>query len=86
MSRYDVYQRWKRNVEARNLPCTLTFKQWRAIWDESGCYEYRGRNGWVMAQIVAGDGFVPGNVEIIPAFEVFRQAMDRHYGGERDYT
>jgi hypothetical protein len=85
MTRYDVYRRWKSRTEARGVLCTLTFKEWCAVWDESHCYEFRGRNGYVMAQSVSGDGFVPGNVEIVPAVEVFKRSMDAHYGGERDY-
>lgn len=85
MDRYDVYRRWKRSVEARRIRCTLTFKQWCDLWDEKpGAYEARGRAGWQMAQSVPGDGFVPGNVEIIPATEVFRRTMDAHYG-DRNY-
>ena len=85
MARYDVYRRWVKRTEARKILCTLTFQQWWDEWEKSGCYEFRGRNGYVMAQSVIGDGFVPGNVEIIPAVEVFKRAMDAHYGGERDY-
>ena len=84
MNRYDVYQRWRRSIEARQLLCTLTFEQWCTLWDESGCYELRDRNGYVMAQSVPGDGFVPGNVEIIPVTEVFRRVMDAPYG-DRNY-
>jgi len=86
MGRHDVYRRWKKSREAAGIRCTLTFAQWCDLWDEKpGAYEARGRGGWVTAQSVIGDGFVPGNVEIIPATEVFRRTMDEHYGGERDY-
>lgn len=38
-----------------------------------------------MVEAVPGNGFVSGNVEMISAAEHFRQNMDIHYGGERDY-
>ncbi len=86
MDRLDTYLQWKRRTQARRTPCTLTFEQWCAAWDESRCYGARGgRNGYVMAQSVPGDGFVTGNVEIIPKAEAFRRTMDLHWGGERDY-
>lgn len=85
MDRYNDYLRWKSRTEARKIRCALSFKQWWDIWEKSGAYKARGSNGWVMAQSVIGDGFVPGNVEIIPAAEVFRRSMDTYYSGERSY-
>ncbi len=81
----ERYSQQKSNARRRGIPFTLTFQQWWAAWEEkSGAYEARGRGGWVMAQSVTDDGFIPGNVEIIPATEVFRREMDAHYG-DRDY-
>ena len=49
-------------------------------------YAHRGRHGFVMGRIDHDVGYEVDNVEIIPASENFRQAMEIHYGGDRNYT
>jgi hypothetical protein len=79
------YSQHKSRATHEGIPFTLTFQQRWDLWNENGLYQFRGRGGYVMAQMSPSDGFVPGNVEIIPARQVFAQTMDAHYCGERDY-
>ena len=81
----ERYSQQKSNARRRGIFFHTNIPAMVGAWEEkSGAYEARGRGGWVMAQSVTDDGFIPGNVEIIPATEVFRREMDAHYG-DRDY-
>jgi hypothetical protein len=80
------YSQMKSYAKSHHILFTLTFEQWWDIWEKSGCYEARGGStGYVMTRLSRNDGFVPGNIDIVPRSELFRQTMDDHYGWERNY-
>lgn len=66
--------RRKRSYCRRNaIRFELSFKQFCEIED---WYRPRGGRGWLMVQSVPDDGYVPGNVEMMPAAEHCRRNMD----------
>jgi hypothetical protein len=77
----DMLGRFRRKrsyCRRRGIPFELTFKQFCEIAKTGG-------SDWLMVQSVPNDGYVVGNVEMLPRFEAFRRNMDLHYGGERMY-
>jgi hypothetical protein len=80
------YRQQRNNAKRRGIPFLLAYEAWCKIWDESGFYHLRGRNRFVMGRINDEGPYEIGNVEIISADDNFRQAMEIHYGGERNYT
>ena len=80
--RLERYRRKRSYCRRRGIPFTLNFEQFCEIERQ---FAPRGVRGWLMVQSVSGDGYVPGNVEMIPVSEHFRRNMDVHYGGERNY-
>lgn len=85
MNPHRAYSQQKSDAKRRDIPFNLTFIEWWDIWQKSGLYSSRGRRGYVMARIDPDGDYNIRNVEIIPARQVFTQAMDLYYGGERDY-
>ncbi|MEH2569868.1 hypothetical protein V1289_009495 [Bradyrhizobium sp. AZCC 2289] len=83
----EQYRKQKSNAKSRGILFRLTFDQWWAIWKESGMYERRGRGrrGFVMHRFGDSGPYEVGNVEIISASDNFREAMEAHYIGERNY-
>jgi hypothetical protein len=80
------FRQHRSNAKRRGIGFFLTFDQWWTIWKKSGMYEHRGRGGFVMARFDDDGAYEVDNVEIISASENFRQAMDVHYCGDRDYS
>jgi hypothetical protein len=80
------FRQQRSNAKRRGIGFYLTFSEWWRIWDKSGMYAHRGRHGFVMGRIDHDVGYEVDNVEIIPATLNFRQAMEIHYGGDRNYT
>jgi hypothetical protein len=48
-------------------------------------YERRGRRGFVMHRFNDEGAYEVGNVEIVSAVDNFREAMELHYLGDRNY-
>jgi Sigma-70, region 4 len=59
-------QHWqqRRNAKNRNIAWSLDLWAWWCIWRDSGHYNERGRNGYVMARYGDVGGYVPNNVYI----------------------
>ena len=74
----ERFRRKKRYCRLHGKAFELTFEQFREIAKTGG-------PGWVMVESVPNDGYVLGNVEMLPRSESFRRKMDLHYNGERQY-
>jgi hypothetical protein len=87
MSKIEKFRKQRSNARSRGIPFNLTFQEWRDIWQESGMYERRGRGrrGYVMHRIADSGPYQVGNVEIISAIDNFRETMEAHYIGDRNY-
>jgi hypothetical protein len=72
----ERYSDRKGKARKAGIPFTLTFADW---WK----FEKDRKPGWVIAQIVNKDGFVPGNVQLIHRSKNFRNTMNA-LNGDRD--
>lgn len=81
----EQYRKQKSNAKSRGIPFRLSFVQWWKIWQDSGMYERRGRRGFVMHRVNDEGPYEVGNVEIISHVDNFREAMEVHYCGEKNY-
>jgi hypothetical protein len=85
MNPWKQYRQQKNNAKRRGIGFHLTFSQWWKIWEDSGMYAHRRRNGFVMGRIYDEGDYEVGNVKIISATDNFRQAMELYYV-DRSYT
>jgi hypothetical protein len=83
LSPRERYRKHKSNAKSRGIPFRLTFPEWWKIWKDSGMYERGGR--FVMHRFSDEGPYAVGNVEIISRSDNFREAMEIHYMGERNY-
>jgi hypothetical protein len=88
MSKIEKFLKQRSNARSRGVPFNLTFQQWWDIWEESGKYKDRGRGrrGFVMHRINDRRPYEVGNAEIISAVDNFRETMEAHYIGDRNYV
>jgi len=77
------------NAKNRGIEWRFTFNEWWKIWDDSGCWEDRGRGfGYVMSRPGDVGPYSADNVRIIPADENSREYKVRYWEevrtGKRD--
>jgi hypothetical protein len=84
-SRQEQYRKQKSNSKSKGVPFRLTFAEWWKLWKDSGMYERRGPRGFVMRRINDSQPVEVGNVEIVSVADSFRETMEAHYGGEKNY-
>ena len=72
----SMYTSQKSTSVQRKIPFLLTFIEWIAIWDSSGCLHKRGKHPhqYVMARKGDKGPYSVWNVDIITAAENIRQA------------
>lgn len=69
-SPFQAYVNQERNAHRRDIPWTLTFPEWWAIWERSGKWEERGRPpGYGLARVNYARGFTSDNVKVVPGAE-----------------
>jgi hypothetical protein len=86
MERVRKFRQQRSNAKRRGIGWELTFKQWREIWNDSDLYHLRDRRGFVMHRNSDESPYAVGNVEIISPTDNFREAMEIHYMGDRNYS
>lgn len=62
--RWKAYRTQRNSARRRGIPFRLTFEEWMRIWEESGKWEHRGVNGYVMCRNGDWGGYEAGNVRI----------------------
>lgn len=65
------YHDQKTRSAERGIPFLLTFEQWKKIWRDSGCMNYRGRERgkYCMARFGDKGAYEVGNVKIVKTEE-----------------
>jgi hypothetical protein len=76
---HQTYHNQWHTAKRRGIPFRLTFDEWFAIWLDSGHLEERGsgRDQYVMARLGNQGAYEVGNVKIITASEMSREAYLR---------
>lgn len=78
------FQMHRKNAHTRGIAWELTFKEWWALWRESGHWEQCGRGkGYCMARIGDSGPYAVGNVEIITIGQNFSDSYLVHPWHER---
>lgn len=70
----------RRNARSRGIEWSLTINEWFSIWEASGKWDQRGREGdsYVMARHGDYGGYKIGNVKIITMRENSKEYYDLH--------
>jgi hypothetical protein len=74
-----AFTQQRANASLRGIGWNLTFAEWWSIWDESGKWDERGRDGYVMARHGDTGPYAVGNVKIIHAGQNQSEYIRRYW-------
>ncbi len=78
------YMSQRNNANKRGIGWELTFREWLAVWQESGHFHERGRGqGYCMTRIGDTGPYAVGNVEIKTVGQNFSESYYKHPWHER---
>lgn len=58
------YKQQKDMAKKRGIPWEFTFDSWWSVWESSGKWEFRGRDGFMMCRTRDEGPYSPNNVRI----------------------
>jgi transposase len=62
-----AFRTQKKNAKMRGIAWRLSLTQWWGVWEASGHWDYRGRDGYVMCRFGDNGAYEQGNVYIATA-------------------
>jgi hypothetical protein len=74
----------RNNSNKRGIPFNLKFADWWRVWQESGKWEQRAVNGYVMARLMDSGPYEIGNIYITTASKNVKHYQERRHSKSFD--